>query len=506
MLRATDEQLGWLDGPDYSHLVPALLLTALLTKLCSAADASAAQHLAKLIFSLIREAQGQRESWCEQGLTGSLSLGSVRLGVVKNLFRSAIQLGALPDAHEVLPHLFAYAVDSRRLPALRVLAVAVLCRHAAKSPAALVPYAGEALEAISSGSTELAFLLGDGGFAAVDIALIGPKLPRVLDSVPSDLVLHHLKRAALTKPEFLVLCVARVADDLFESSHRSELVSVLTTLAVKQPGAVAPLLDKVRAACLVNRLYTPYAKLLCACSSHSKRTLHYAMRELVALLRSTEKLSESDLAALVGGLNVLKDGCPCSDVFQAETLTLLERAARHNWEAFANLRRWNRGEWARRGDLESYLRQGEQIRPRGCVPPVTKILGGRRRSVAVEIAPKPLSVDTDMIQRLERRPPLKTPPSDAELLSAGKANHQRRPSLMVAVQMSLETLGKANEHRRNPLAPLTAENRRPSFLDPIDYGQDTSAPTRGSFLTPLAPDPLAILAPIDYAAQTSHVH
>ena len=465
-----------------------------------------AQLLAKLIFSMIREAQGQREGWCEQGLTGSLSLGSVRLGVVKNLFRSALQLGTLPDAHEVLPHLFAYAVDSQRLPALRVLAVAVLCRHGSKSPAALAPYAGEVLDAISCGSTELAFLLGNGGFATIDMGLIGPKLPRVLDNIPSDLVIHHLKRAAVVKPEYLAPCAPRIADDLFESSHRSELISALITLALSHPGAVAPLLDKVRAACLVNGFYTQYAKLLCSCSSHSKRTLHFAMRELVSLLRSTEKLSESDLAALVGGLDVLKDGCPCNDIFQAETLTLLERAGQHNWEAYSNLRRWNRGEWARRRDLESYLRQGEQIRPRGCVPPVGKMLGGKRRSVAIEIAPKPLSVDTDMIQRLERRPPLKTPPSDAELLSAGKTSHQRRPSLMVAVQMSLETLGKVNEQRRNPLAPLTVENRRPSFLDPIDYGKDSTAPTRGSFLTPLAPDPLAILAPIDYASHNSHVH
>ena len=506
MLRATDEQLGRLGGPDYSHVVPALLLSALLTNQCSAADVSTAQQVAKLIFNLIREAQGQRDRWCEQGVTGSLSLGSVRLGIVKNLFRSALKLGVIPDAHEVLPHVFAYAVDSQRLPALRVLAIAILCRHGAKTPAGLVAYAGEVMDVISAGGTELGFLLGDGCFANIDITLVGQKLPRIIDQLPSDLLIHHLKRVSLIKPEYLVPCVSRLVDDLLESSQRAELLSVLTALAVRHPGAVAPLLDKVRAACLVNRLYTPYVKLLCSCASHSKRTLHFSIRELIALLRSTEKLSESDLAALVGGLNVLKDGCPCSDIFQAETLTLLERAARHNWEAYINLRRWNRGDWARRGDLESFLRQGEQIRPRKCVPLMGRVLGGKRRSVAVEIAPKPLSVDTDMIQRLERRPPLKTPPSDAELLSAGKANHQRRPSLMVAVQVSLENLGKINEQRRNPLAPMTAEQRRPSFLDPIDYGKDSSAPTRGSFLTPLAPDPLAILAPIDYTAQPSHVH
>lgn len=505
VLRATDQELSALDGPDYTHLVPALLLSALFLTLSPMAEGAAAQQYSKQVFGLLREAQSQRECWCEPGLTGALSLGSVRLGVVKNLFRSVLRLNCLHDAQEALPHAFAYVVDCRHIPALRSLAVAVLCRHFSKSPAALASYAAEVLDALSTGSTELAFVLSDNSLANLDIARVGPKLSTLLEQLPSDLLIRYFKRAVQTTPEYLVQCVPRIVDDLFESSNRNETLSVLTSLAAKYPGAVAHLLDKIRAACLLNRLFTPYMKLLCSCSSYSRRTAHFAIREFIALLRSTEKLSESDLAALVGGLNVLKDSCPCSDIFQADTLTLLERAARHNWEAYVNLRKWNRGEWAKLGDLEAYLRQGELVRPRGCLSGGGKMQATRRSSVAVEIAPKPLSVDTDMISRMERRPPLKIPPSDDELLSAGKANQHRRPSLMVAVQVSLESLGKNNAQKSNPLAPLNSGgNRRPSFLDPIEYGADSAAPTRSSFLTPLAPDPLSILAPIDYHAEATH--
>jgi hypothetical protein len=81
-----------------------------------------------------------------------------------------------------------------------------------------------------------------------------------------------------------------------------------------------------------------------------------AMRIVSRVLKNGDCKTDSAKWALLESFNVIKDTCPHGNVFQPASLTLLEKIHDSNVDAYENVIRWNRMDWAVRGDALCFVR------------------------------------------------------------------------------------------------------------------------------------------------------
>lgn len=185
-------------------------------------------------------------------------------------------------------------------------------------------------------------------------------LPDLLDCFALDELRALLQDVAECEPRKLVKSVSRFVKELQSAAlqYQHFILGLLLSVAMAMgANPLLPVLDDINVVCSTAAgLFIPFFKLLTAVASSGGEDVALQCMVMVARIAKSG-LVEAPLAqaAVLDSLNIIKDHCKYCNVFQAETLKVLEGCAAHNSAVYKNILTWNTGKAARRGDHKAFL-------------------------------------------------------------------------------------------------------------------------------------------------------
>jgi hypothetical protein len=175
--------------------------------------------------------------------------------------------------------------------------------------------------------------------------------------VPLEELLYEV---ADTKPYKLVKAVPALVHKLGSEiiKHKFTILGVLLSVAlVVGAEPILPVMEGISVVCgATPDLFVPYFKLLAAIAGSGGGEPAVKCLILVAkVAKSGLVKSPAHQAAILDAVNIIKDHCKYSNLFQPETLNVLRRFSVHNPVVFANIDTWNSGKSAKRGNAKDFM-------------------------------------------------------------------------------------------------------------------------------------------------------
>ena len=215
------------------------------------------------------------------------------------------------------------------------------------------------LGAIRSGHSELRhFIVRNKELFSAHSKTLDQHLSQMIDALGFDDLEQLIIEVSEKEPKKLLQSLPVFLTKLGEVAmkHKFLVMGVFLSVALVVGAAyVLPLLGGIGAVCCITpQLFIPFLKLLTALASNEETAVQCLMF-IARIAKSGLCSSAGDKHALLEAVNIVKDRMQHSNIFSEETLAALQSMSDANAVAFQNIKTWNEGKRAIRGDQKKFL-------------------------------------------------------------------------------------------------------------------------------------------------------
>lgn len=217
----------------------------------------------------------------------------------------------------------------------------------------------DVLGAIRSGHSELRhFIVRNKELFSAHSKTLEHHLSQMIDALGFDDLEQLIIEVSEKDPKKLLQSLPVFLTKLGEVAmkHKFLVMGVFLSVALVVGAAyVLPLLGGIGAVCCITpQLFVPFLKLLTALASNEETAVQCLMF-IARMAKSGLCSSVGDKHALLEAVNIVKDRMQHSNIFSEETLAALQSMSDANAVAFQNIKTWNEGKRAIRGDQKKFL-------------------------------------------------------------------------------------------------------------------------------------------------------
>jgi hypothetical protein len=236
-------------------------------------------------------------------------------------------------------------------------------------------------------------------------------------------------------------------------------------------------LTKATVSCSSDILVLPFIKIIVAAipSAPAEQTLVYmSMVASVAKAKgAAHNVTPEALGVLLEGVNIVKDYCIYSNIFQPETMKLFECLSVHNPEAFKSIATWNTGKPAKKGNVRQFTT--DTTLPKTVATEVSKSQPTNQGFFSHFFSPKMETVDSGAVVGL-RSSLTASGPMKSVTFSAGPTSAQLvSPAEYVTSPIKRSFLGVTNSVVPAP-APAPAPVSAPAPNTAVSVATGSPAP------------------------------
>jgi len=265
----------------------------------------------------------------------------------------------------------------------------------------------DVLHAIKSGHSELRHLVvRNKALFSAQSKTIEQHLPHMIDALGFDELEHLIIELSEKEPKKLLQSLPVFLAKLGEVAmkHKFLLMGVFLSVALVI-GAVyiVPLLGGIGAVCCITpQLFVPFFKLLTTVASNEETAVQ-CLTFIARIAKSGLCSTVADKHALLEAVNIVKDRMQHSNIFSEETIAALQSMADANSATFQNIKKWNEGKSAQRGDHKKYSTTagGQQPYSNSFVSTIMSLSPIRSRNIGVKspvVSPSPHSQNISLLE------------------------------------------------------------------------------------------------------------
>mmetsp|Transcript_22187 Transcript_22187/g.37409 ORF Transcript_22187/g.37409 Transcript_22187/m.37409 type:complete len:866 (+) Transcript_22187:218-2815(+) len=224
------------------------------------------------------------------------------------------------------------------------------------------------LSAIKGGSTEMKRVLKmNKQVYSARSKKVEDYLSDMVDSLGLDDLGDLLQDIADYDPNKLVKSIPTFVRELANTAmkHKFLIMGLFLAIAlVVGAGPLLPVLGSIAGTCgLSPQLFIPFFKLLTVIASSGEEQAVQSLFLVARIAKSGLCTAAENQSAVLDAVNIIKDKFKYSNVFQPETLKVLEEFAPSNAAAFKNIVTWNAGKAAKKGDNKDFLVNAGKVHP-----------------------------------------------------------------------------------------------------------------------------------------------
>ncbi|KAJ1434070.1 hypothetical protein B484DRAFT_446882 [Ochromonadaceae sp. CCMP2298] len=224
------------------------------------------------------------------------------------------------------------------------------------------------LTAIKGGSSEMKVVLQKNkAVYSAKSKTVENYLSDFVDVLGLDDLGDLLQEIADYDPYKLVKSIPKFLSQLASTvmKHKFLILGLFLAIAlVVGSGPLLPVLGSVAGLCgLTPQLFIPFFKLLTVISGAGEEQAIQCLYLVAKVAKSGLVTAPENMSAVLDTVNIIKDKFKYSNVFQPETLKVLEGFAGSNMPAFNNILTWNQGKAAKRGNNKDFLVNAGRITP-----------------------------------------------------------------------------------------------------------------------------------------------